>query len=87
VGELTERADNSIKFLSDMFAARLYRLAAARVGVPDYKDLVARKMRTAEDLYHDMVDQFNQARGFFLEAAVVLILLIELFFFFRGQPV
>jgi hypothetical protein len=33
------------------------------------------------------VDQFNQARGFFLEAAVVLILLIELFFFFRGQPV
>jgi len=84
VGELTERADNSIKFLSDMFAARLYRLAAARVGVPDYKDLVARKMKTAEDLYHDMVDQFNQARGFFLEAVVVLILLIELVFFFRG---
>jgi hypothetical protein len=23
IGELTERADNSIKFLSDMFAARL----------------------------------------------------------------
>ncbi len=87
VGELTERADNSIKFLSDMFAARLYRLAAARVGVPDYKDLVSRKMKTAEDLYHDMVDQFNQARGFFLEAVVVLILLIELFFFFRGQAI
>jgi hypothetical protein len=86
IGELTERADNSIKFLSDMFAARLYRLAAARVGVPDYKDLVARKMKTAEDLYHNLVDQFNQARGFFLEAVVVLILLIELFFFFRGQP-
>jgi hypothetical protein len=86
IGELTERADNSIKFLSDMFAARLYRLAAARVGVPDYKDLVARKMKTAGDLYHDLVGQFNQARGFFLEAVVVLILLIELFFFFRGQP-
>jgi hypothetical protein len=87
IGELTERADNSIKFLSDMFAARLYRLAAARVGVPDYKDLVARKMKTAEDLYHDLVSQFNQARGFFLEAVVVLTLLIELYFFFRGQPV
>jgi hypothetical protein len=85
IGELAERADNSIKFLSDLFAARLYRLAAARVGVPDYKDLVARKMKTAQDLYQDMVGQFNQARGFFLEAAVVLILLIELFFFFRGQ--
>jgi hypothetical protein len=87
IGELTERADNSLKFLSDMFTARLYRLAAARIGVPDYKDLVARKMNTAEDLYQDMVDQFNQARGFFLETVVVLILLIELYYFFRGHPV
>lgn len=86
VAELTERADNAIKFLSDMFAARFYRLAAAKVGVPDYKDLVARKLRTAEELYHSMVEQFNQSRGFFLEAIVVLILLIELLFLFRGQP-
>ena len=40
VSELTERADNAIKFLSDMFSARLYKLCAAKVGVPDYKDLV-----------------------------------------------
>lgn len=86
VAELTERADNAIKFLSDMFAARLYRLAATKVGVPDYKDLVARKLRTAEDLYHDMIGQFNQGRAFFLEVTVVLILLIELFFLFRGRP-
>jgi hypothetical protein len=85
IAELTERADNSIKFLSDMFAARLYRLAAGKVGVPDYKDLVAKKLKTAEDLYHDMVDQFNQARGFFLETIVVLILLIELVYLFKGK--
>ena len=86
VVELTERVDNAIKFLSDMFAARLYRLAAARVGVPDYKDLVARKLRTAEELYHFMVDQFNQSRAFFLEVTVVIILLIELVFVFKGKP-
>jgi hypothetical protein len=85
IAELTERADNSIKFLSDMFAARLYRLAAGKVGVPDYKTLVAQKLKTAEDLYHDMVDQFNQARGFFLETIVVLILLIELVYLFKGK--
>jgi hypothetical protein len=34
-----------------------------------------------------MVDQFNQARGFFLEVVVVLILLIELFYLFRGKAV
>ena len=86
VAELTERADNAIKFLSDMFAARLYKLAAAKVGVPDYKDLVARKVKTAEDLYNYMVDQFNQSRAFLLEATVVMILLIELFYLFRGRP-
>jgi len=86
VMELTEHADNAIKFLSDMFAARLYRLAAAKVGVPDYKDLVNQKINTAEDLYRFMVDQFNQSRAFFLESAVVIILVIELIFFFRGNP-
>lgn len=87
VAELTERADNAIKFLSDMFAARLYKLAASKVGVPDYRDLVERKLKTAEELYNYMVEQFNQSRAFFLEVTVVLILLIELFYFFRGKPI
>jgi len=86
VTELTERADNAVKFLSDMFAARLYKLAASKVGVPDYKDLVKRKIDTAENLYRFMVDQFNQSRAFVLESAVVIILVIELFYFFRGKP-
>jgi len=83
--ELTERTDNSVKFLSDMFYARLYRLAAARVGVPDYRDLVDEKIRTAGELYQFMVDQFQQARSFALELMVVVILMIELAYLFRGK--
>jgi hypothetical protein len=86
VAELTEHADNAIKFLSDMFSARLYKLAASKVGVPDYKDLVTQKVRTAEELYRFMVDQFNQSRAFFLELTVVIILVIELVYLFRGRP-
>ncbi len=87
VNELTERADNAIKFLSDMFSARLYKLAAQKVGVPDYKDLVKEKLQTAEDLYRFMVDQFNQSRAFVLELMVVVILIIELIYFFKGRPI
>ena len=87
VNELTERADNAIKFLSDMFSARLYKLCAAKVGVPDYKDLVKEKLQTAEDLYRFMVEQFNQSRAFVLELMVVIILVIELVYFFRGKPI
>jgi hypothetical protein len=87
VNELTERADNAIKFLSDMFSARLYKLCAAKVGVPDYKDLVKEKLQTAEDLYKFMVEQFNQSRAFILELMVVVILIIELIYFFKGRPI
>ena len=85
VTELTEHADNAIKFLSDMFSARLYKLAAAKVGVPDYKDLVTQKLNTAEELYRFMVDQFNQSRAFVLELMVVVILIIELVYAFKGK--
>ena len=78
VRELAERADNSIKFLSDMFYARAYRVAANRVGVPDYRNLVDQKLRVAGDLYEVMVNEFHQARAFILEAMVVAILVIEL---------
>ncbi|MGA2992122.1 MAG: hypothetical protein ABSD88_16720 [Candidatus Korobacteraceae bacterium] len=83
--ELAERVDNAIKFLSDMFPARLYRVAATKIGVMDYKDPVNRKLRTADELYRSMVEQFQQGRAFALELMVVIILVIELVFLFRGK--
>ncbi len=83
--ELAERTDNAIKFLSDMFYAPTYRLAAARIGVSDYRNLVTDKLTTARDLYTSMVDEFHQGRGFFLELMVVVIPLIEIAFLFRGK--
>jgi len=85
VRELTERVDNSIKFLSDMFAARLYRMAAAKIGVPDYRSLVDEKLRSTGELYGFLMDQFHQGRAFILELMVVVILIIELVFLFRGK--
>jgi len=85
IRELTERVDTSIKFLSDMFSARLYHLAAAKVGVEDYRRLVDGKLNTAGELYEFMMDQFHQSRGFVLELLVVIILIIELVFLFRGR--
>ncbi len=85
VTELVERADTAIKFVSDMFSARLYRLAAAKVGVLEYKNLVNEKLHTAEGLYRFLIDEFHQSRGFVLELMVVIILVIELVYLFRGR--
>lgn len=86
VTELVEHADTAIKFVSDMFAARLYRLAANKIGVPEYKNLVNEKLKTAGNLYRFMIDEFQQSRSFVLEVMVVIILVIELVFLFRGKP-
>jgi hypothetical protein len=83
ITELTERTDNSIKFLSDMFYARAYKMAANRVGVTDYRNLVEEKLRTAGELYQFMVNEFHQSRAFVLELMVVAILVIELIHLFR----
>ena len=85
VTELAERADNAIKFVSDMFSARLYRMAAAKVGVIDYKNLVNQKLKIADDLYGFMIEQYHQGRAFVLELLVVIILVVELVFLFRGK--
>jgi len=85
VTELVERSDTAIKFVSDMFSARLYRLAAAKVGVPEYKNLVKEKLEIADGLYRALIDEFHQSSSFVLEVMVVIILLIELVYLFRGK--
>ncbi len=85
VTELTEHTNNALKFVGDMFSARLYKLCANKIGVTEYDVLVQEKLRAADDLYDFMIEQFNQARGFLLESMVVLILIIELGFLFHGK--
>jgi hypothetical protein len=85
VMELAERVDNSLKFLSDMFDARMYRLIAAKIGVPDYRKLVDAKLHTAGELYEFMTNQFLQGRAFVLELMIVIILIIDLAFLFKGK--
>jgi len=85
VVQLAERTTNALKFVGDMFSARLYKVSAAEIGVNEYQALVHEKLRTADELYSFMIEQFHQARGFVLEIVVVIILIIELFFAFRGR--
>jgi len=47
--------------------------------------LTKEKLRTAEDLYRFLIDQFHQSRTFVLGSVVVLILLIEPVHAFHGK--
>ena len=83
--ELTERVDNAIKFVSDVYYARLYRLAAQRMGVPEYRQLIGEKLNTIGELYDFMIDQFNEARSFVIEAIIAVLALMDIILLFRGR--
>jgi hypothetical protein len=85
VMELTERVDNAIEFVSDVYYARVYRLAAQRIGVPEYRELVDEKLRAVGELYEFMIDQFEDARSFVLEALIALLALLDVILLLRGR--
>jgi hypothetical protein len=85
VMELTERVDNAVKFVSEVYYARVYELGARRMGVTDYRNLVDSKLRTAGELYDFMMDQFNEARSFVLEAAIVILLVFDVILLLSGK--
>jgi hypothetical protein len=84
VNELTDRTENALKLVGDVYAARLLGLAAARLGLPAWKDAVKDKLKTLDDIYRFAVEQTAMDRGEILEAAIVLILVFELVLFFMG---
>lgn len=85
VMELTERIDNAIKFVSDIYYARVYRLAATRMGVQDYRGLVDEKLHTFGELYDSMVDRYNETRSFVLEVLIAILAVLDVIFLFRGR--
>jgi len=85
VNELTDRTENALKIVGDVYAARLFAMAAARLGLNQWKGSVQEKLRTLADIYRFAVEQASMARGEFLEITVVLILVLELVLLLAGS--
>lgn len=84
VNELTDRTENALKFIGDIYAARLYALVTERLGLSTWKADVESKLQTLDDIYRFAVEQSSMSRGQFLEWIVVLILVLELGLIFLG---
>jgi hypothetical protein len=84
VNELTDRTENTVKFIGDIYAVRLFRLAADRLGLDKWKADVEAKLETLDDIYRFAVELGAMARGQFLELTVVVILVLELVLILMG---
>ncbi|HTI38323.1 MAG TPA: hypothetical protein VL484_12210 [Vicinamibacterales bacterium] len=84
VNEITDRTENTLKIAGDIYAARVFALVGARLGLARWKQTIEEKLETLDDIYRFAVEQVTISRGQFLELTVVLILLLELVLFFLG---
>ncbi len=84
VNDLTDRTENALKLVGDVYAARLLGLAAARLGLAAWKDAVRDKLKTLDDIYRFAVDQTTMDRGEIMEGSIVLILVFELILILMG---
>jgi len=84
VNELTDQTENALKLVGDLYAARLFGLTAARLGLDQWKRNVQDKLKTLDDIYRFAVEQTRVSQGNILELVIVAILVIELALTLRG---
>ena len=84
VNEITDKTENAVKLVGDLYAARLFNLVAARLGLDKWKGNVEEKLKTADDIYRFAVEQTGMSQANILELVIVFILVLELGLFFAG---
>jgi hypothetical protein len=83
---LSERIDNSLKLIGDLYLARIYDAASKQFHLQDWETAIARKLDIIDDLYQLLSDRANHAQSQTLELIIIGLILIEIFMtlFYRG---
>lgn len=75
---LFERTENVLKLVGDSYLARVYRLVASRFSLTTWEDSIRRKLEVTEGVYQVVSDQSSRFRMEFLEALIVLLIVLEI---------
>jgi len=75
--ELMDRSSNALKVVGDAYYARIYRAAAARLGLSDWQRQIDSKLDSVGDMYRFLVDQSRAQRDSFLELIIILLIAVE----------
>jgi hypothetical protein len=76
--ELMDRSSNALKVVGDAYYARIYRSAAARLGLGDWQRQIDAKLASVGDMYRFFSDQARSSRDEFLEIIIIVLIALEL---------
>jgi hypothetical protein len=75
---LFEGVNNALKLVGDQFLARVYRLAAARLHLPDWDASILRKLSTLQRLQDQVSDEQATIRMEILEVMIILLIMVSI---------
>lgn len=81
---LFENVNNALKLLGDQYLARVYRLAAQRLHLPEWDATILRKIQTVRDLYDKIHDERSARRMEFLEWIIIILIAVSIVLPFLG---
>jgi hypothetical protein len=84
VTEIMERVDNALIVTEDVYLARIYGAALELFRVRTWANGVEKKLELMRDTYRALYDEAATARAEILEAAIVLLIVLEIVLAFLG---
>ncbi len=75
--ELIDRSSNALKVVGDAYYARIYRTAAARLGLADWQRQIDTKLASVGEMYRFFNDEARSRRDEFLEVIIVVLIGVE----------
>lgn len=79
---LFEGVNNALKLIGDQYLARLYRLAADRMHLPEWDASIRRKLQTVESIYQKLSDQAATRRLEVLEWIIIILIAVSVIMMF-----
>ena len=84
ITEITEKVDNALKVTEDVYLARIYSSALELFRVPVLAASIDRKLALLRDTYTALYDEAVATRAEWLEAAIVVLIVLEIGLAFVG---
>lgn len=77
VAELTDRIENSLKIIGDLYLARIYQQISELLHLSEWQGRVDGKLASARQIYETLNSELSEKRSLFLELIVILLIAIE----------
>jgi hypothetical protein len=75
---LSERVENALKLVGDLFLARLHSAASRRFYLQEWDTIISRKLEIISDFYQLLNDRLHTVQSQTLEVIIVVLILVEL---------